>query len=483
MPEDVIVTTDEAATNDSAHERDWGNTRPDTERIYTNPLPEDELLRGHFFAREANVACPPAFEVQAADGAAADQAQEESLTDSDTESEAQKGEQTESKNEDTREKDGQAEERAAETAQQEAEQTEKEAEKARKADLMRQEGLLRDPALFPANWFEDSKYDFDESQVRHHYVQDADTYHNRSRQLLGLAAQLINVFFEFHTEENGLYWISALGRPYSKDCINMKMPDIVERDGGVKYVYVDPSSHIIEIENEWNKRAREEENRQTGEENPTVTTNAATAVDEKAEGITEKRATGSDTLIYHTDAEEIPEAVKLSTGAPGLVPKDEDYEPGSAADLNLAKTPSFVKITTAAKKPIYADRSSNTYGDDSQDMATSRAEADTTPAISFADDKSASTAAAESPSADLQEPLEVVQLSEARLSSIPSARNGSKAVKTWILASQDYGVDEDEDEDEDDWTYVSAESHGNDAETVQVAAGSVFSRYVCRWRR
>jgi len=66
------------------------------------------------------------------------------------------------------------------------------------------------------------------------------------------------------------------------------MPDIVERDGGVKYVYVDPSSHIIEIENEWNKRAREEENRQTGEENPTVTMNAATAVNEKAEGITEK---------------------------------------------------------------------------------------------------------------------------------------------------------------------------------------------------
>jgi len=120
MPEDVIITTDKAATNDSAHKRDWGNIRPDTEQIYTNPLPEDELLRGYFFAREANVACPPAFKVQAADRAAADQAQEKSLTDSNTESEAQKGEQTKSKNKDTREKDGQAEERAAETAQQKA---------------------------------------------------------------------------------------------------------------------------------------------------------------------------------------------------------------------------------------------------------------------------------------------------------------------------------------------------------------------------
>jgi hypothetical protein len=112
-------------------------------------------------------------------------------------------------------------------------------------------------------------------------------------------------------------------------------------------------------------------------------------------------------------------------------------------------------------------------------MVTSRAEADTTPAIAFADDKLATTAAAESQSADSQEPLDAVQLSEARLCSIPSAKNGPKAVKTWI------GVDEDEDEDEDkdDWTYVSAESHGDDAETIQVTAGSLFSRCIRKWRR
>ena len=76
-------------------------------------------------------------------------------------------------------------------------------------------------------------------------------------------------------------------------------------------------------------------------------------------------------------------------------------------------------------------------------MVTSRAEADTTPAIAFANDKLATTAAAESPSADLQKPLDAVQLSKARLYSIPSAKNGPNAVKTWI------SVDEDEDEDED----------------------------------
>ncbi|KAH8744741.1 hypothetical protein F5883DRAFT_660255, partial [Diaporthe sp. PMI_573] len=255
-----------------------------------------------------------------------DQAQDESLTDSETEIEAHKEEETESQNKDTREKDELAEERAAEKTQQEAEQSEKGAEKAREAKLMREEWLLRDPPLFPAGWFKNSKYDFDESQVRHHYVQDAVTYDNRSRQLLCLAVQLISVFFEIHTDENGRHWVSVLGGPPSEPCLHMKMPDIVERDGGVRFVYVDPSSHIIEIENEWNERASEEDNRQVGEENPKVTTNVATAVDEKAEGDTEKRATGSDTLIYHTDAEEIPEAVKLSTGAPGLVPKDEDYE-------------------------------------------------------------------------------------------------------------------------------------------------------------
>ncbi|KAH8768395.1 hypothetical protein F5883DRAFT_418567 [Diaporthe sp. PMI_573] len=272
--------------------------------MYTNPLPEDELLRGHFFAREAEVACLPAVEatiaaVQTAEGAAVDQAQEESLTDCETESKAQKEEQTERKNEDARQRNGQVEGDAQKT-QEEEEQREAEAEEARETKLMRQERLLRDPPLFPAGWFKNSKYDFDERQARHHYVQDAGTCDNRSRQLLCLAVQLIGVFFELHTDENGRHWISVLGGPLLKSSTHIKMPEIVEREGGVKVVYVDPSYCVTNIEKETNKMAMEEEKRQIGEENSKVTMDMVTAVEETAKGDTDKvsAAYSQDTLIY-----------------------------------------------------------------------------------------------------------------------------------------------------------------------------------------
>ncbi|KUI64505.1 hypothetical protein VM1G_00671 [Cytospora mali] len=243
-----MATKEEATTSDATHKRDRDPKTPDAERMYTNPLPEDELLEGHFFAREADApcedslvgstedavvcACPPAPKVTIA---AMEQTQKESLTD-ETESSAPRDKQ----------KDREVEEEG-------------------EAEGQRQEGLLLDPPLFPAGWFKNSKYDFDERQVRQEYVQDAETYNNRSSQLLCLAVQLIGTFFIFQTDENGRYWISMPGIPSLKpDLDNMKMPEVVERDGGVRVVYVDPSFRIAEIEKEECERKNEKE-RATGE--------------------------------------------------------------------------------------------------------------------------------------------------------------------------------------------------------------------------
>ena len=107
VPQESTATKEEATTSNSAHKRDQDAKTPDVERMYTDPLPEYELLQGHFFAREADApcdqaltastedvfACPTVLEVtvagvQAAEEAAVDQAEEVYLTDSETEIEA-----------------------------------------------------------------------------------------------------------------------------------------------------------------------------------------------------------------------------------------------------------------------------------------------------------------------------------------------------------------------------------------------------------
>ncbi|KAI5465159.1 hypothetical protein BGZ63DRAFT_422113 [Mariannaea sp. PMI_226] len=95
--------------------------------------------------------------------------------------------------------------------------------------------------LFPKNWFECSKHSIDEAQVRNH-VQDAETHHDRSMQILRLVAQLRH-FFIFITDEDGRYWISVPGASSTpKPDPNKKMPEIIERDSGVRIVYVHPSA-------------------------------------------------------------------------------------------------------------------------------------------------------------------------------------------------------------------------------------------------
>ena len=216
-----MVTPEETTTSDAVHEMDRHTKVLNVKRMYANVLPEHDLLRGHFFAREAEpcgksladstkdavvVTCPPAPKatlaavqttkepaVQITEEPAVE-AQEVTLTDSESESdgqdeiladpvpegEAEEEAQTETEaekvplvevekegeNEDTRQQDAKTQEGEAEETQQEDEQKKREAEEEREAEVRRQEGRLRDPPLFPENWFDKAKYDPEERLVR-----------------------------------------------------------------------------------------------------------------------------------------------------------------------------------------------------------------------------------------------------------------------------------------------------------------------------
>ncbi|KAL2273111.1 hypothetical protein FJTKL_04922 [Diaporthe vaccinii] len=452
------ATTEEATTSHAAHERDQDAKLPDPERMYTIPLPEDELLRGHFFAREADapynesstgsnkdiVACPPIVGVtisgvKAAEGAAVDQAQEESLTDPETESEALDEEQKGSGSENARQIDEQTEEGGGNDTQHKDKQNEK-AREARDTEVQRREGLLRDPPLFPASWFKNSKYDFDERQVRQDYVQDAVTYDNRSRQILCLAVQLIDVFFDFRNK-NGRHWISVLGAPAFMPPSNMQMPEIIERDDGARVVFVHPF-HIAEIENERVARAWEESNRQI-EEEARASTDVATAVDKKVESNAEKQPTASEEQI--------------SESGPSIT-----YEP--------EHTKAKVEATLSVQGP-----------DNSLDTAASDVDADAATATASPEDQATTTAPTENPNAASQAPANGVQLSTSSLDAIP--KSDKATTKRWLSSANVYDVGYasstnvyDVDEDEDAWTHISDESRGDAAQTAQAAAGSIISR-------
>lgn len=296
---------EEATNSHGAHERDQ-----DAARMYTIPLPEDELLRGHFFAREAEapynesstgankdiILCrnTPRITlsgVKAADGAALDQ--EESLTDPETESQALDEEQKGSGSKNAPPIDEQSEEGGAKDMQHKDVQNGKEAEEARDTEVRRPEGLLHDAPLFPAGWFKNSRYDFEERQVRQDYLQDAVTCDSRSRQILFLAGQLIDVFFDFRTDEKGRHWISGLAAPASMPRSHLQMPEIIKHDGGAGVVYVHPSFQIAKIEKEritrgWEDREIEEKTRSSSD--------VATAAGEKVEGNTEKVSAANKTF-------------------------------------------------------------------------------------------------------------------------------------------------------------------------------------------
>ena len=299
----------------------------------------------------------------------------------------------------------------------------------------------------------------------------------------------------------------------------MKMPEIAERDGGVRVIYVEPSFLIVEIEKERNRRARKEK-RQIEQANTRTTTDVAISVDEKPKGdaervsaanileasqsddTNEQRPTQPERLINNVDAEETLEAVKISTRAPDIVLEAEDYEPDSAADLRLAKAVGTVAVTTATEEPVAEFSPWTTYeaeqtkvkvetmlsvqgADKLQNRIESVADADmeADAATASPNDQATTTAPAENPSVSSKAPTDVVQLSKGVLDVIPRSENATKVIKRWLSPANADGVDEDEDEDEDDWTHISNESREEDAQTAQVAAGSMISRYIFGWGR
>ncbi|KAH0829997.1 hypothetical protein AYO21_11516 [Fonsecaea monophora] len=392
----------DATASDTAHEKDLDTETPDWELMYANTLPEHSLLAGHFFAREAEPEpCDKSVEKPAGDAAAPD---------------------------------------ATPAA---AVQTAKEAEE---AEVRRQEGLRRDPPLFPHGWLERSKYDYGEIQVRSNYVQDAESYDARSIQLLRLAAQLNDYFFVFGTDNEGRYWISVPGASsVPMPDPNKKMPEIVERDGGVRVVYVHPSFLTAEMKMEKKRAAREEkrqkekerqkEEERQKEDEAKATTDVATDVNKKAEG----------------DVEEAPEAVNVPAVAPNTTASedgDHDHEPSSAYEMDLDKTIGLGKTTVAAE-PTEAE--------------PTEAKPETTlPMRTKGNDAGPDAAAARVP------------LNEGVLDNMPRMENPVKAIKRWRASSKEPGAeDEDEDKDEEEWERLSNESHGD----AKVETRSMFSRF------
>ncbi|CVL08099.1 uncharacterized protein FMAN_14237 [Fusarium mangiferae] len=523
--EESTAATEETTTSDAAHEKDLDTKTPDWELVYANTLPEHSLLAGFFFAREAEpeprdkslekpaedavvVACPAVPDATPAAVQTVDESVEASLVEVRRE---------ENENEDVQQQDSQAKEVEAEKAQEEDEQKDREAEE---VEVRRREGLHRDPPLFLNGWFKRSKHDYNDIQVRN-YVQDAATCDARSNQLLHLAAQLIDRFFVFETDEERRYWISVPGASsVPKPDPNKKRPEIIERDGGVRVVYVHPLFHAAEIEREKRRAAREEkwqkekerqkEKRQKEEERQKekkrkedeakATADVATALNEKAEGdakevsvanngpeasqltdTTEQQPTQSEKPVSQVDAEKATEAVNLPAVAPSTVSEDGDHEPSSAYEMDLDKAIGLEKATAAAQKPPV------THEADPTEAEPTKAKVEMTLPVRGVDDahtkgsgagSDAAAATTTAPAADAAtDPQVTVPLSEGVLDSMPKTEDSTKAIKRWRAASKgpgaDEGADEDEDKDEKEWERLSNESHGD----VKVETTSMFSRF------
>ncbi|CZR49909.1 uncharacterized protein FPRO_16114 [Fusarium proliferatum ET1] len=521
--EESTAATEETTTSDAAHEKDLDTKTPDWELVYANTLPEHSLLAGFFFAREAEpeprnkslgrpaedavvVACPAAPD---ATPAAVQTAKEPAAQTVDESVEASLVEvrREENENEDVQQQDSQAKEVEAEKTQEEDEQKDREAEE---AEVRRWEGLHRVPPLFPNGWFKRSKYDYDEMQVRN-YVQDAATCDARSNQLLRLAAQLSDCFFVFETDEERRYWISVPGASsVPKPDLNKKMPEIIERDGGVRVVYVHPFFHAAEIEREKRRAAREEkwqkekkrkeEERQKEkkrkEDEAKATTDVATiAVNEKVEGdaeevsvanntpeasqltdTTEQQPTQSEKPVSQVDAEKATEAVNLPAVAPSTVSEDGDHEPSSAYEMDLDKAIGLENATAAAQKPPVTHEAEPTKAKVEMTLPVRGVDDAHTKGSGAGSDAAAATTTA--PAADAAtDPQVTVPLSEGVLDSIPKTEDSTKAIKRWRAASKglgaDEGTDEDEDKDEKEWERLSNESHGD----AKVETTSMFSRF------
>ncbi|KAM0080056.1 hypothetical protein ACKRZS_007794, partial [Fusarium odoratissimum] len=189
--------------------------------------------------------------------------------------------ESENKNAQKHNSDTQTKDKYAEKTQLEDEQKPGEAEEARLAqeageeEVRRQEGLRRDPPLFPNGWLKQSKYSFDEIQI------------------LRLATQLIGDFFYLKTDERRP-WFSLSGvSSVPKLGPSKMMPEIIERDSCFRVVFVVPSFHAVELKEEEESLARAEEmrkekERQNEEKNAEAAPGAVAVVDAETEGNAEE---------------------------------------------------------------------------------------------------------------------------------------------------------------------------------------------------
>lgn len=277
-----------------------------TDSVFTEPLPEHYMLRGNIFAREFNSSWYkyPAKPI----GRKGTEVEETQLEDEEKESE--------------------------DKVRQDKEQKEREAEEERQAEE-RQEELLRDPPLFPADWFLKSKYNYDERQVRQYSVQDVRTCEDRLRQILWLTFRLIGPFFSLQTDEDGRHSISVPGAPSRPPLdLDKSMPEVVKRTGGVRAVYVDPIFCIAEKK----KRRRKEEKKRHKEK----------AEGNTEEGIASCELLSADNLLLRTHKTEHTE-IKFEMALPVADGLQDTAERDAGADTGAATAPADDK--TEGTKP------------------------------------------------------------------------------------------------------------------------------------
>jgi hypothetical protein len=390
--EESMATTEQTTASDTTHKKDGGTKAPGSRRMYANFLREHDLVTGLFFANEAesrpcdkSLQKPTKNAVQTAEVPTVEQAQEATLTDAKTDSEVKDGVLTDSASEDEVEygiltkpvaneaqdehqakreaveapsaevemkerenKDERQQDSDTQTKEKDAEKTQPEDEQkpgdAGEEEVRRQEGLRRDPPLFPNGWLKQSKHSFDEMQACD-YVESSKMWNDRSVQILRLATQLNGVFFDLKTDDERRPWFSVLGASsVPKLGPNKMMPEIIERDSGFKAVFVDPSFHAVELKEEEERLARTEEMRKEKEDGVDVVNWSLGLL-----RLLFNRVRG---LARFWDLVSCTEP----TGALSIIAENgDDDDATSAFDLELRKTTRTAKTITAAEEPSSTD--------------------------------------------------------------------------------------------------------------------------------
>ncbi|KAG4282265.1 hypothetical protein FPRO04_13309 [Fusarium proliferatum] len=217
LAEDSMLTTEKPTSSDTTHKKGEDTKAPTSERMYANFLLEHDLVAGLFFAKG---------------------------------------------------KPGEAEETRL-------------AQEAGEEEVRRQEGLRRDPPLFPNGWLEQSRYSFDEIQI-FDYDESLEMCNDRYFQIVHLATQLTDVFFDVDTDKAGCHHFSVPGISSVPQLGPTKtMPEIIERDSGLRVVFVDPSFYAVKLKEE---EMRKEKERQNEEKRAEAAPGAAAIVDTETEG-------------------------------------------------------------------------------------------------------------------------------------------------------------------------------------------------------